>query len=341
MQKFEEVRKKRKQQGFTLMEMLVVVMIMGFLLAMIAPRFTNFFDGAQQTLCKSNSKASFKVLETFVYDSGNLPDYLLTLAACTNASDPDTYTRGEWYDGSDPDQESGVDVSKGLYLKNAMVLHTLNESEADALRSMGIKKIAPIREGNGTDAVYPGDYVDVANGAQVMMIGAAATSNSTEIEAKCVTGTNTVAPGGPYGLTAVGKHLANPELAYRMVLGLGPDNELVTSGALDQAGVGMGVAKEQGDNPKFHYGYHTIVLPRLQESLNRLATGAPTKIEVAGYDKAGSGQKKIKGARVITLNEAQKASDYDILGNCGSTWREHNQMTGEAQWKITAIEETN
>ena len=59
------MKKMTNQKGFTLLEMLVVIMIMGFLLAMIAPRFAGIFGDSEDTICDSNIKITRQFLAGF------------------------------------------------------------------------------------------------------------------------------------------------------------------------------------------------------------------------------------------------------------------------------------
>ncbi|MCK5228851.1 MAG: prepilin-type N-terminal cleavage/methylation domain-containing protein, partial [Desulfobulbaceae bacterium] len=47
-------KKMRNNKGFTLLEILVVLTIMGFLIAMVGPKLAGMSDGAVDTVCDSN-----------------------------------------------------------------------------------------------------------------------------------------------------------------------------------------------------------------------------------------------------------------------------------------------
>jgi prepilin-type N-terminal cleavage/methylation domain-containing protein len=324
-EKMQKMREMKKEQGFTLMEMLIVVMIMGFLVAMIAPRFTDMFSGAQRTLCKKDQQTVFNTLGTFVADTGSLPDNLTSIVNF----DGTDYGPPSEYDGKNATTKAltdGNDVVKKFTMQNSMDLHILSAAEAKEIKDLGITTIRPFHQNGTTEDYYFGDEREVAAGVGVLMIGASSTGPTAAMAASNY--------NGQWGLSA-DHHLVNPEMAYRIVLGLGPDNELVTSGHVDQAGIGLGEAKE---SKPFKYVYHSLVLPRLESTVDRVVdAGLPISIEVEGYDAAGPSAVKTKGSRTIALNEVQDATNYGLLAVCGEKWQERTEKTGLAVWRITDV----
>ncbi len=53
------------QQGFTLLEILVVLTIMGFLIAMVAPRLAGISSSAVDTVCDSNQNRMVTMMSCF------------------------------------------------------------------------------------------------------------------------------------------------------------------------------------------------------------------------------------------------------------------------------------
>ncbi len=69
----------KNNKGFTLLEMLVVIMIMGFLLAMIAPRFSGIFSDSEETVSSSNIRNTRQALAGFEMTYHKLPNNLINI----------------------------------------------------------------------------------------------------------------------------------------------------------------------------------------------------------------------------------------------------------------------
>lgn len=50
------MRKVRNQKGFTIMELMIVIVIIGILIAIAVPAYRNFTSRAQQAACESNQR---------------------------------------------------------------------------------------------------------------------------------------------------------------------------------------------------------------------------------------------------------------------------------------------
>jgi len=64
---------KRNQKGFTLVEVLLVVVILGILAAVALPRFLTTRDESQRRTCQSNLSAMNAAIEEFQFMNGTWP----------------------------------------------------------------------------------------------------------------------------------------------------------------------------------------------------------------------------------------------------------------------------
>jgi len=64
---------RRSQDGFTLVEILVVITILGILVAVVAPQVTGRIDQAKVTKAKLEIKAFSDALERYAIDTGDYP----------------------------------------------------------------------------------------------------------------------------------------------------------------------------------------------------------------------------------------------------------------------------
>lgn len=65
--------KARAERGFTLLELLVVILIIGLLTGIVAPRFLNQISRSETTAAKAQIDAFDKALQAFRIDVGRYP----------------------------------------------------------------------------------------------------------------------------------------------------------------------------------------------------------------------------------------------------------------------------
>jgi len=79
----ENKRNKNKQGGFTLMELLVVLAILGLLMSLVGPRVLNQLGGAKTKTAAIQIKDLEQALEMYKLDVGRFPSTSEGLAALT------------------------------------------------------------------------------------------------------------------------------------------------------------------------------------------------------------------------------------------------------------------
>ena len=114
-----KVKHSKRCGGFTLMELLVVMAILGLLLAIAAPRYFDSVDGAKEAALRTNLRLMREAIDKYHADTGQYPPKLEQLAASRYLRaippDPVTGSSETWLSVPHPDgQTSGVyDVHSG------------------------------------------------------------------------------------------------------------------------------------------------------------------------------------------------------------------------------------
>lgn len=76
--------KKTGQEGFTLIEILIVVMIIGLLASLIAPNLLGRFERSKEEIAKAQVEMLSSSVQSFMLDVGRCPEHLSELI---NSSD--------------------------------------------------------------------------------------------------------------------------------------------------------------------------------------------------------------------------------------------------------------
>jgi len=71
---------KRNQKGFTLVELMVVVLIIAILVAIAIPLYTKSQENAQRSACKANLRTLMGSIAQYMSENGEYPTGLETLA---------------------------------------------------------------------------------------------------------------------------------------------------------------------------------------------------------------------------------------------------------------------
>lgn len=313
MQKCKRILTDSK--GFTLLELIVVIAIMGFLVAMIAPRLAGVVAGATKNTDDTNMQRIATTTSTFNEKTGRLPNDLTNLVIRTD--------EGEYNvpGASDGDATNGKEAlnpafGNGAESRVPLRIHYLSGAEVTELRNLGITRVRNWNMSNDVDADYNGEgltpdgnyleEVEVEDGVAVLMIGAGAEAEGEDWETSLATG----------------QHLTNPDLAYRIVLGLGKDNELVTSGQLQNTAV----SPSSGSSNQYAYNNYMLVLPRLQSTVDRSGVAATT-LEVEN-DATGE-------STVVDVGAAQASHQFVVLSPEGNMYP--TEWTGD--WNIMETNE--
>ena len=324
-----------KQSGFTLLEIVIVITIMGFLLAMIAPKLGNIGKTSVETIDKSNIKSLKGYVIIYQQHKDRLPNKPITVV---NSKSGGNYQMPLIDDG---DAENGPETIGYEFNERCKpYLHTLNKAEASELQRMGIRRMTVLNDYLGStnseftkdatdnndtvlnpqtfdsdEAGRPFNMVDVEEGLGVLMCGARATSETGRIKAEIDRD----------------DEIANPDFIYRIFVGVGKDCSLVTEGMVQDEGI-----SPQGmQNKDFNtFNNYLLVLPRLQSTIARLkGSGELKEIEVtdAMYDEDDEKAEQ----KIVDLSKAQDIWEVDVCSPQGVK----SEQTNVDMWKITRVEE--
>jgi general secretion pathway protein G len=98
--------------GFTLIELIVVVAIVGVLLTLVTPRYFKSIDRSKETVLKTNLGATRDALDKFYSDTGKFPESLADLVdkryLRTLPFDPITDSADTWTIVAPPDGQPGA-----------------------------------------------------------------------------------------------------------------------------------------------------------------------------------------------------------------------------------------
>ncbi len=257
------VLRKSNNKGFTLLEILVVLTIMGFLLAMLAPRLGGVSNSAVDTVCDSNQSRTIQMVGAYFEKTNRFPDKMTNLVAQNGTT---AYVIPQV---SDDNPDNGKETLASEFASRVKpVIHHLSTAEVNELKAMGVANVFnlndysgvsnPVTTANQQPFMNP---AKVAAGVGVMMSGIGATNATADFTAP----------------TADLSGMGEADFYGRIVMGLGPESGLVTSGLITNAGHCPG-GLQNSDNVT--YNDYNIVLPRLQATVDRVGA-TPVLADVA------------------------------------------------------------
>ncbi|MCG8550771.1 MAG: type II secretion system GspH family protein [Desulfobacterales bacterium] len=328
----KQVQKKKinNQKGFTLLEILVVLTIMGFLIAMVAPRLAGISGGAVDTVCDTNQNRMVTYMSSFFEQTNRYPNKLTNLVVRDDAAAALADYQIPVVSDQDPDNEAEVFANE-FYSRNHLNIHYLTSEEAAVLRNMGIVKVfnlndysrfsdyvttpadfnndeqAPVAIGTEASAM---EEVDVAAGVGVAMVGMGADGAATPAW--------TLTTGSETGW-------GEPEFFGRIVLGMGPECSLITSGVIANAAHCPG-GIQNADNCT--YNDYNLVVPRLEATIDSFDAA------ITAMDADGT----TDGVQIDCLAYAEGTTptgNYDAANTDGT----YRQFTLEAQetWQFATM----
>ncbi len=292
-------RRFLKNDGFTLMELLIVIVILGFLIGMIAPRLSSIIgDTVIDNVCDSNNKGMRNYVNLFLQQKSRLPAEMINLVDFSSGA----YVIPET---SDDDPTNGAEpFASDFAFRNDPTLYLLNTAEVDEIKSkFGFATVRQLVGAGG----QPYEKATLADTMGVAMVGAAETDTALAIT-------------GWIDADAGGYPVGNPFWLGRIILGIGKHSELVTAGFIQAAALCPG-GIQNADNVS--YNNYCLILPRLEATLDRIgnaAAGDLTGVELTFVDAADT----TDGERVTFTMEAQDAWQFDFTCPEGHKWPDND-----------------
>jgi len=338
----KEMLKKKLQEklnskaGFTLLEILVVLTIMGFLIAMVAPRLAGISGSAVDTVCDSNQNRMITMMSGFFEQTNRFPSRMTNLVEQVAA---DTFQIPAI---SDDDPENGPETLASEFMsRNHFRIHYLSDAETAELRNMGIVTVLNLNSYDwlNDDQDAPKDGYDSLAGAgpnDVDLVVPAAAADFGAAMAETTVPTDTTAQAFAVAMVGIGaatnaddptfaaelgeRGWGEPDWFGRIVFGFGPENGLVTSGIVANAAHCPGGIQD-ADNVT--YNDYNLVLPRLEATAARMAEGTITgvtaslaELEAVAYDEIDAAPYDISANddnlkfRTFNIGEAQERWQY-------------------------------
>lgn len=328
-------RLQLNSKGFTLLEILVVLTIMGFLIAMVAPRLAGVSNSASGTVCDTNKNRARTYMSAFYEMYDRYPNHLTNMVMTDGATLNDANTTDGAYQVpycSDDDPDNGPEViNKGHNKMYRFMIHRLNQAEADELISLGITEVYNLNDYaadadglNGAAATGRHNGATASDGDRVSNWGnvAAVTNQRPSMEAcpiepgvgVIMSGAGVSATtGDAFTVTQSERGWAEEDIFGRIIFALGPESELVSSGVVTNAAHCPG-SIQNADN--FTYGAYYLVLPRLSATAARMADSLASFAGVWGpalsyANLSASDTQAVSWAKGGTTPTA----NYDIDGN--------------------------
>jgi prepilin-type N-terminal cleavage/methylation domain-containing protein len=329
---FNPLRKKTAahNKGFTLLEILVVLTIMGFLIAMVAPRLAGISGSAVDTVCDTNQNRMVGYMAAYFEKTSRYPTNLTNLILEDTTANTYQIPRV-----SDEDPENGPEtLASEFYDRNHFHLHLLDANEAAELKNMGVANVFNLNDFSGQNdagtAFEGGADPDVANvlvaaadrGASMRRVPVAAGVGVAMIGCGVDASTNFVATN------ATERGWGEPDWFGRIILGMGPESGLIKSGIIGNAAHCPG-GIQNADNVT--YNDYNLVLPRLEATALRMqdaVVGAAilamdndavedgVQLNAVAYDSEPSADYDYATnadhyrSRTFTIDEAQESWQY-------------------------------
>jgi hypothetical protein len=300
--------KRAPRRAFTPVELLVVVAIMGFLAAMVAPKLYGILDSSRTSIDDANQRELEKNIGYFIMQNHRLPGGLVSVVHERNEGS----VRYEM-PVIDSASEGEVDLSPVFADRLLPGLHRLNAAEVRELKEIGLGKVRVYRRSFSGGREEYGVETELKTGLAVLMVGGGAPDQRAKIawaESRAGSifdnGRDAVRydPDLAVALDGGGDYARMDGAPYlgRIILGLDDSGELVRRNYLKTAGTSP--TAEDGVRPAFLN--YVVLLPRLRATEARMVKN---ELEIRRYDREVT---RFRGVLHETMGRAEKQRLPDI-----------------------------
>ncbi len=323
------LRNKKKQSGFTLMELLIVIAILGLLLGLIAPRLGGITSGTADNVCDTNNKGIRGMTALFLEQNGSLPGGLTNLveySSATAATLPPVQDANEGGTAGLNDETEILSVA--FTQRNFPGIYQINTAEAAELRAMGVSSVFHQKgwDASGTPTartMFPGT---LENGSFVMMNGFSGNATTAALvdlndEATHAGAANLygdAATAATSTIDTANALIGNPAWAGRIIMAVNEQCELITSGLITASAL-CPTAVLAAD--EFSHDEFFIILPRLVATVAGAVGTELATLETRWYAIDEGAAAPAADAQVIDIDYgAQEAWQFDVSCPEGHKW---------------------
>ncbi|MBM9536571.1 type II secretion system protein [Desulfobulbus alkaliphilus] len=289
------------QGGYSLVEVLVVLAILGFLIAMTSPRLAGTIARGLEITTRTNMARLGNFLTHELQQNRRYPTGMINIVSVDGAD-------GSYHKPMVSDQDPGTGpevLSERMDRRHGLRIHYLDAAEAEELRQLGVLYVFNLNSPYDRDvAVGMPRMQPVEVGVAVLMTGGG------------------FAADGTFDLAAEEADRAHPQHLFRMLFGLGTETSLVRDGMVFNAPT----CPESGLRP-INYGwqYYSLVLPRLAATSARLeevdplgSGGQVTAYAVSGRHEAAALQTVMR--RTVQVYQPQRRGFFSVMDAEGGMW---------------------
>ncbi|WP_158269834.1 type II secretion system protein [Desulfonatronum sp. SC1] len=326
----------KRQSGFTLLEVLIVIGIMGLIAAMVSPRFGGIRDAAGVVIRDNNQQRMTAAVASYWEDHEVFPSGLVNLVY--EDGGPDEYDRSARYKMPTHEgnlvHEGKVTFDEDFFTRLNLRVHILNEDEARELRRMGIMTLYNLNsyDYHGVDEGVVTPIVEGDREDRMRQVGRGVNDDDPRIRADLgvlmvgLGWDTSVGPASWIGPATTEASIrttgwTHPDSIGRIILGLGPETELINKDIISSAGL----CPDGLRNDRTTWNHYSLLLPRLQATVDRM--NATSSLDHLKMITARPANGPVREFNLLTVQPRYRFNIYSPSGLLGND--PENNLTWE------------